>query len=131
VQVLRNSPKFLNLLRTIPDKRLVEKYLLEIVELVGVPEVSTTMHLRYAVGRLCGKNYQAGRMEDVMEFFQDLIHLMQENVQDMFELKIHEIRRFWIENKPTNCPECGNYPPSEEYTDLCSKNPFTTWKCSC
>ena len=52
-----------------------------------------------------------------MEFFQDLISLMQEIFQEMFELKIHEIRNFWIDNKPSCCPECNKYPLSKEISD--------------
>ena len=68
-QVLRNNPKFVDILHKLPDKTLVEQYFFEIIECVGVPKVTTTMYFRYAVGRESAKRIPSrknGRCDGVL-----------------------------------------------------------------
>lgn len=93
-QLLRVCGDFMEILRDIEEKTVVEKLLTDVYQFIGSENVTTTVYLRCAIGLLSGKDYYAGRFEDGMEFLSHLVSLLSPDLQSLFTCVLRKQTRF-------------------------------------
>ena len=110
VQILRNVPSFKT--KCLENSQYgIHGDLLHILNFEGTNQSVSAHCLREAIGLICNRgDISDGRQNDALEFCGYVLQNLHPSLSSIFKFKSKTEFKFWINNKPSGCQNCGRAP---------------------
>ena len=110
VQILRNVPSFKTKCSE-NSQYGIHGDLLHILNFEGTNKTVSAHPLRRAIGLICDReDISDGSQNDALEFCGYVLQNLHPSLSSIFRFKSKTEFKFWINNKPSSCQNCGRAP---------------------